>query len=245
MPDGLGIPATGFCCRGAVQAAQRFNAWCGCYLIPDLRGASRPGGCGHLPDPRPRLAAGAMRSPGSGATQVMLAIEQCRSTALGGHVLYCPAGDQTEIAYNACCNRHCQKCQASAARRWLETRQADWLPIAYYHVVFTLPAPISGIAYSNKALIYRLLFEVAAETLRTITADPRHLGAQIGVTLVIAVHRPRQASNPHRFVARQPPLLTRGAPTHVCHRCTFFHLAFLSILPPFCDRFTHIGLINS
>ncbi len=103
----------------------------------------------------------------------------------GGHVLYCPACDQTEIAYNACCNRHCPKCQASAARRWLETLQVYLLPVEYYHVVFTLLVPISDIAYTNRALIYRLLFEVAAETLRTFTADPRHLGAQIGVTLML------------------------------------------------------------
>ena len=88
-------------------------------------------------------------------------------------------------AYNSCRNRHCPKCQASAAKRWLEARQADLLPVAYYHVVFTLPAPISAIAYTNKAVIYGLLFEIAAETLRTIAADPKHLGAQIGATLVL------------------------------------------------------------
>ena len=101
-----------------------------------------------------------------GQLKVMSAIEQCRSAALGGHVLALRclrAG--LEIAYNSCRNRHCPKCQASAARRWLEARQADLLPVEYYHVVFTLPAPISAIAYYNKAVIYRLLFEVAAETL--------------------------------------------------------------------------------
>src|SRR5437667_4457789 len=115
----------------------------------------------------------------------MSAIEQCRSAALGGHVLHCDACDQVEIAYNSCRNRHCPKCQASAAKHWLQARQADLLPLDYYHIVFTLPAPISAIAYYNKAVIYDLLFELAAETLRTIAADPKHLGAQIGVTLVL------------------------------------------------------------
>ena len=87
---------------------------------------------------------------------------------------------QPQIAYNSCRNRHCPKCQASAAKRWLEARQADLLPVEYYHVVFTLPAPISAIAYTNKELIYGLLFDIAAETLRTIAADPKHLGARIG-----------------------------------------------------------------
>ena len=120
-----------------------------------------------------------------GQLKVMSAIEQCRSAALGGHVLRCDACAQIEIAYNSCRNRHCPKCQARAARRWLEARQADLLPVDYYHVVFTLPAPISAIAYTNKAVIYDLLFAVAAQTLRTIAADPMHLGAQIGVTLVL------------------------------------------------------------
>src|SRR2546429_4241700 len=106
-----------------------------------------------------------------GQLKVMSAIEQCRSAALGGHVLRCEACEQVQIAYNSCRNRHCPKCQASAARRWLEARQADLLPVEYYHVVFTLSASIAAIAYTNKAVIYALLFAVAAETLRTIAAD--------------------------------------------------------------------------
>jgi len=129
--------------------------------------------------------------------KVMSAIEQCRTAALGGHVLRCPACDHLEIAYNSCRNRHCPKCQARAAQRWLEERQADLLPVAYYHVVFTLPAPISALAYTNKALIYRLLFEVAAETLRTIAGDARHLGAQIGVTLVLHTWGSALTHHPH------------------------------------------------
>ena len=115
----------------------------------------------------------------------------------GGHLLRCDACAQVQIAYNSCRNRHCPKCQARAARRWLEARQADLLPLDYYHVVFTLPAPISAIAYYNKALIYDLLFEVAAQTLRTIAADPKHLGAQIGVTLVLHTWGSALTHHPH------------------------------------------------
>jgi hypothetical protein len=132
-----------------------------------------------------------------GQLKVMSAIEQCRSAALGGHVLRCDACEQVAIAYNSCRNRHCPKCQACAARRWLEARQADLLPLDYYHVVFTLPAPISAIAYYNKAVLYDLLFEVAAETLRTIAADPKHLGAQIGVTLVLHTWGSALTHHPH------------------------------------------------
>ena len=132
-----------------------------------------------------------------GQLKVMSAIEQCRSAALGGHVLHCPACGQDEIAYNSCRNRHCPKCQASAAKRWLEARQTELLPVDYYHVVFTLPAPISAIAYTNKAVIYRLLFEVAAETLRTIAADPKHLGARIGATLVLHTWGSALTHHPH------------------------------------------------
>ena len=132
-----------------------------------------------------------------GQLKVMSAIEQCRSAALGGHVLRCNGCEHVEIAYNSCRNRHCPKCQGKAAQRWLEARQADLLPIDYYHVVFTLPAPISELAYTNKAVIYGLLFEVAAETLRTIAADPKHLGAQIGVTLVLHTWGSALTHHPH------------------------------------------------
>ena len=132
-----------------------------------------------------------------GQLKVMSAIEQCRSAALGGHVLRCDACAQVQIAYNSCRNRHCPKCQARAARRWLEARQADLLPVDYYHLVFTLPAPISAIAYYNKAVVYDLLFAVAAETLRTIAADPKHLGAQVGVTLVLHTWGSALTHHPH------------------------------------------------
>ena len=132
-----------------------------------------------------------------GQLKVMAAIEQCRSAALGGHVLRCDACAQVQIAYNSCRNRHCPKCQARAARRWLEARQADLLPVDYYHLVFTLPAPISAIAYYNKTVIYDLLFAVAAETLRTIAGDPKHLGAQVGVTLVLHTWGSALTHHPH------------------------------------------------
>ena len=132
-----------------------------------------------------------------GQLKVMSAIEQCRTAALGGHVLRCDSCDTVEVSYNSCRNRHCPKCQAKAAQRWLDARQADLLPVEYYHVVFTLPAPISALAYANKAVIYRLLFDVAAETLTTIAADPKHLGAQIGITLVLHTWGSAMTHHPH------------------------------------------------
>ena len=132
-----------------------------------------------------------------GQLQVMSAIEQCRSAALGGHLLRCNACEHTRIAYNSCRNRHCPKCQGRAARRWLQDRQAELLPVEYYHVVFTLPAPLSEIAWYNKSVVYGLLFQAAAETLGTIAADPRHLGARIGATLVLHTWGSAMTHHPH------------------------------------------------
>jgi Putative transposase/Transposase zinc-binding domain len=129
--------------------------------------------------------------------KVMSAIEQCRSAALGGHVLRCEGCSTDQIAYNSCRNRHCPKCQSSAAQRWLDARQADLLPVEYYHVVFTLPAPIAAIAYQNKAVVYGLLFDIAAETLLRIAADPKHLGASIGATLVLHTWGSALTHHPH------------------------------------------------
>ncbi len=129
--------------------------------------------------------------------KVMSAIEQCRTVALGGHALHCDACGHEEISYNSCRNRHCPKCQARAAQRWLEARQADLLPVEYYHVVFTLPEPISALAYANKVAVYRLLFDVAAETLLTIAADAKHLGARIGATLVLHTWGSALTHHPH------------------------------------------------
>jgi len=132
-----------------------------------------------------------------GQLKVMSAIEHCRSAALGGHVLQCQACDHIQIAYNSCRNRHCPKCQATAARRWLDARQADLLPVEYYHVVFTLPAPIRDIAWYNKSVVYGILFKAAAETLLTIAGDPRHLGARIGATLVLHTWGSAMTHHPH------------------------------------------------
>ena len=129
--------------------------------------------------------------------KTMSAIEHCRCASLGGHVLRCSSCEQLQIAYNSCRNRHCPKCQATAAKRWLEDRKAELLPVEYYHVVFTLPAPISDIAYQNKSVIYTLLFKAAAETLLTIAADPRHLGAKIGVTMVLHTWGSALINHPH------------------------------------------------
>jgi hypothetical protein len=132
-----------------------------------------------------------------GQLKVMSAIECCRSAALGGHVLRCKNCSHIQIAYNSCRNRHCPKCQASAAKRWLEARQLELLPVDYYHVVFTLPAVIGDMAYQNKREVYGMLFKAAAETLRTIAADPKHLGAKIGVTMVLHTWGSALTHHPH------------------------------------------------
>jgi len=125
------------------------------------------------------------------------AIERCRSAALGGHILRCGECAEVQIAYNSCRNRHCPKCQGSAAKRWLSDRQADLLPVEYYHVVFTLPAIVGSIAYQNPALVYDLLFKVTAQTLRIIAADGKHLGARIGVTAVLHTWGSALTHHPH------------------------------------------------
>jgi len=127
----------------------------------------------------------------------MSAIEQCRSAALGGHVERCEDCGHSRIAYNSCRNRHCPKCQGAAAQDWLAAREADLLPVGYFHVVFTLPAEISPIAYQNKPVVYDLLFRTAAETLLTIAADPKHLGARIGATAVLHSWGSTMTHHPH------------------------------------------------
>jgi hypothetical protein len=129
--------------------------------------------------------------------KVMSAIESCRTAALGGHVAACRDCAHRVIAYNSCRNRHCPKCQGAAAKDWLAARQAELLPEEYYHVVFTLPAPIANIAYQNKAEIYGILFKAAAETLIAIAADPRHLGARIGLTAVLHTWGSALTHHPH------------------------------------------------
>jgi Putative transposase/Transposase zinc-binding domain len=132
-----------------------------------------------------------------GQLKVMSAIENCRTAALGGHVARCEKCQHTQIAYNSCRNRHCPKCQGAAAREWLAEREAELLPVPYYHVVFTLPAPIGDIAYQNKAVIYDILFKASTETLMTIAADPKHLGARIGLTAVLHTWGSALTHHPH------------------------------------------------
>jgi Putative transposase/Transposase zinc-binding domain len=132
-----------------------------------------------------------------GQMKVMSAIESCRTAALGGHVARCEDCAHTQIAYNSCRNRHCPKCQGAAAKEWLAAREADLLPVPYYHVVFTLPAQIADIAYQNKTVIYDLLFTVSAETMTTIAADPKHLGARIGLICVLHTWGSTMTHHPH------------------------------------------------
>jgi hypothetical protein len=132
-----------------------------------------------------------------GQLKVIGAIRACRTAALGGHVARCEGCDDSQIAYNSCRNRHCPKCQGQTARAWLERRQADLLPVPYYHVVFTLPAPVATLAFQNKAVVYDLLFRTAADTLLTIAADPKHLGAKIGLTAVLHTWGSAMTHHPH------------------------------------------------
>ena len=127
----------------------------------------------------------------------MAAIETCRTAALGGHVEGCQECGHRRIAYNSCRNRHCPKCQAAAARDWLAAREADLLPVGYFHVVFSLPAEVADIAAQNKAVVYDLLFRAASQTMLTIAADPRHLGARIGITAVLHSWGSALTHHPH------------------------------------------------
>ena len=129
--------------------------------------------------------------------KVMSAIETCRTAVLGGHVEACSDCGHQRIAYNSCRNRHCPRCQGAAARAWLEAQQANLLPVGYFHVVFTLPAEIADIAFHNKALVYDLLFKAASQTMLTIAADPKHLGARIGITAVLHTWGSAMTHHPH------------------------------------------------
>src|SRR5262249_18678148 len=151
--------------------------------------------CGHGPAWRQANAG----HVGLGQLKVMSAIENCRTAALGGHVARCENETcaYTQIAYNSCRNRHCPKCQGTAAREWLAEREAELLPVPYFHVVFSLPAQIADIAYQNKAVIYDILFKASAETMIAIAADPKHLGARIGVLSVLHTWGSALTHHPH------------------------------------------------
>jgi hypothetical protein len=127
----------------------------------------------------------------------MSAIEQCRTAALGGHIEQCDACGQQRISYNSCRNRHCPKCQSFARDQWLQDRHAELLPVQYFHVVFTVPQEIAAIAFQNKAVVYNILFQATAQTLSTIAADPKHLGAQIGFIAILHTWGQNLLHHPH------------------------------------------------
>jgi hypothetical protein len=132
-----------------------------------------------------------------GQLKVLSAIERCRTAELGGHRLHCDTCNTDTLAYNSCRNRHCPKCQASAAERWLEAQEANILPVPYCHVVFTLPEALRSIAWQNKAVVYDLLFKLASKTLLTIAADAKHLGAEVGLTAVLHTWGSSLSHHPH------------------------------------------------
>ena len=158
------------------------------------------------------------------AARVMGAIRACRTAALSGHVERCQSAacGFTRVAYNSCRNRHCPKCQSGAAHEWLAERAADLLPVEYFHVVFTLPAPIAAIAKQNKAVVYGLLFEAAAETLKTIAADPRHLGAETAATMVLHTWGQTLTYHPHVHVIAPGGGLAPDGKTWIACRPGFF-----------------------
>ena len=129
--------------------------------------------------------------------RVMSAIELCRTAALGGHVEACEDCAHARVAYNSCRNRHCPKCQSATRERWLADRQADLLPVPYFHVVFTVPAEVAEIAFHNKAVVYAVLFDAVAATLKTIAADPRHLGGEIGFLAILHTWGQALTHHPH------------------------------------------------
>jgi len=155
--------------------------------------------------------------------KVMSAIERCRTAALGGHVARCEnsACGHTVIAYNSCRNRHCPKCQGAVAREWMEARAAELLPVPYFHVVFTLPAAIADIAYQNKAVIYDLLFRVSAETMTTIAADPKHLGAKIAITSVLHTWGSAMTHHPDVHMIVPGGGIATDGPTWIAKRPNF------------------------
>src|SRR5438309_2836820 len=163
--------------------------------------------------------------------RVMSAIELCRTAALGGHTEACAECGLVRCAYNSCRNRHCPKCQGAARIEWLAARQAELLPVPYFHVVFTLPAPAAEIAFQNKAVVYAILFKAAAETLRTIAADPRHLGAEIGVVGVLHTWGQNLQHHPHvHYVVPGGGLSPDGRRWVACRKGFFLPVRVLSRL---------------
>jgi hypothetical protein len=163
--------------------------------------------------------------------KVMHAIERCRTAALGGHVARCEDCAHEHIAYNSCRNRHCPKCQAGASRAWLAAREAELLPVGYFHLVFTVPAPIADIAYQNKRVLYDLLMRASAETTLTIAADPRHLGARIGITSVLHTWGSAMTHHPHvHMIVPGGGLSPDGSEWIACRKTFFLPVRVLSRL---------------
>ena len=165
--------------------------------------------------------------------KVMSAIERCRTSALGGHVARCENDicGHLHIAYNSCRNRHCPKCQAAAARDWLADREAELLPVGYFHVVFTLPAPVADIAYQNKRVIYDLLMKASAETMTAIARDPKHLGAKIGITAVLHTWGSAMTHHPHvHMIVPGGGISPDGQKWIACRRKFLVHFRVLSRL---------------
>jgi len=163
--------------------------------------------------------------------KVMSAIERCRTAALGGHIAQCEDCGHEHIAYNSCRNRHCPKCQAGAARDWLAARQAELLPVGYFHLVFTLPAAIADIAYHNKQTVYDLLMRVSAETTLAIAADPKHLGARIGITSVLHTWGSAMTHHPHvHMIVPGGGLSADGSQWVPCRKTFFLPVRVLSRL---------------
>jgi hypothetical protein len=157
-----------------------------------------------------------------GQLKVMNAVERCRTAALGGHVARCEDCAHEHIAYNSCRNRHCPKCQAGAARDWLAAREAELLPVGYFHVVFTLPRPIADIAYQNKRAIYNLLMRVSADTVLKIAADPKHLGARVGITSVLHTWGSAMTHHPHVHMIVPGGGLSQDNSEWIASRANFF-----------------------
>lgn len=163
--------------------------------------------------------------------KVMSAIEACRTEALGGHVAGCTKCGHHHIAYNSCKNRHCPKCQGPAARDWMEARTEDLLPVEYFHVVFTLPAEIAQIAYWNKRAVYGLLFRASAETVMTVAADPKRMGARVGMTSVLHTWGSALTHHPHiHMIVPGGGLSPDGTRWVACKPGFFLHVRVLSRL---------------
>jgi hypothetical protein len=154
--------------------------------------------------------------------RVMTAIERCRTAALGGHVEQCDACGHQRISYNSCRNRHCPKCQSLARAEWLEDRQSELLTTPYFHVVFTVPQEIAAIAHYNKGPVYNILFYAAAETLRTIAADPKHLGAELGFFAVLHTWGQTLLHHPHVHCVVAGGGLSADGSRWIACRPTFF-----------------------